>query len=274
MSFSAAAGFVYYAVHQMRIASSDVLRARLDRMLLSRFLPEGVAAEVVRGDEGAAGVSERHACLLSVDLRGFSVFTRERPSAEVIALLMEFRRITHDAVSANQGIIDKYIGDGVLALFLDGTPETQAERALTSVRTIVSRVDVWNDRRQRAGDARSAGRIRTIAALHEGFVLAGVFDDGGRAEFTVLGPAKCAVPHRAASQGGGCRLRCVRSRPRFSFANYHSNSRGPQDAPLRERPRGGAARHLDRVLRDRATFRMSRSRSGEFPRDVGRLSHG
>jgi len=104
----------------MRIASSDVLRARLDRMLLSRFLPEGVAADVVREGETVARVTERHACLLTLDLRGFSVLTRKRPSAGVIAVLMRFRRLVHDAVSANGVIVDKYVGDGVLALSWTG----------------------------------------------------------------------------------------------------------------------------------------------------------
>lgn len=191
LSFAAAAGFVLYAVHRMRIASSDVLRAQLDRMLLSRFLPESVASEVVRGDEGAVGVAERHACLLAFDLRGFSALARDRPSAEVIADLMGFRRIVHDAVSANGGIVDKYIGDGVLALLLEGEPRQQAERAVAAVRSVMGQIDAWNERR--AARANGVGPIRAIAAFHHGPVLAGVFDDGRRAEFTVLGPAMNAL---------------------------------------------------------------------------------
>lgn len=191
LSFAAAAGFVLYAVHRMRIASSDVLRAQLDRMLLSRFLPESVAAEVVRGDEGAVGVAERHACLLAFDLKGFSAFARERPSAEVIADLMGFRRIVHDAVSANGGIVDKYIGDGVLALLLEGEPRQQAERAVAAVQSVMDQIDTWNGRR--AARPSGVGPVRAIAALHHGPVLAGVFDDGRRAEFTVLGPAMNAL---------------------------------------------------------------------------------
>jgi adenylate cyclase len=121
LSFAAAAGFVLYGLHRMRMASSAALRARFDRMLLSRFLPEGVAADVVRSD-GAGEIAERDACLLSVDVRGFSALARQRPSGEVVARLMAFRRLVHDAVSGQQGIVDKYLGDGVLALFLEGTP--------------------------------------------------------------------------------------------------------------------------------------------------------
>lgn len=188
LSFCAAAGFVLYAVHQMRISASEALQARLDRMLLSRFLPEGVAADVVRGD-GAAGAAERHASLLVIDIRGFSAYVREHSRDEAIGTLMEFRRLVHNAVSAHGGIVDKYLGDGVLALFLEGAPELQAESALRTVKDVFRRLEEWNERRISAGEA----PIRVIAGLHSGRVLAGVFDDGRRSEFTVLGPAMNAL---------------------------------------------------------------------------------
>ena len=187
LSFAAAAGFVLYAVHRMRLAWSTIVRVRWDRMLLSRFLPEGVAAEVVRGNE-AAEIAERHACLLLVDIRGFSALTQSRPSQEVISDLMAFRRFVHEAVSRHSGIVDKYLGDGVLAVFLHGTPEQQAIQAFEAACEILRPLDTWKSH------AASPSGIHVIATLHCGFVLAGVFDDGRRAEFTVLGPAMNALP--------------------------------------------------------------------------------
>ena len=187
ISFAAAAGFVFYAVHRMRLVWSAILRARWDRMLLSRFLPEGVATEVVRGEE-AAEIAERHACLMLIDIRGFSGFARSRPSRQVIGDLMAFRRFVHGAVSRHNGIVDKYLGDGVLAVFLDGTPEQQAMRAFEAASEILRPLDAWKIH------AEAPSGTHVITTLHCGFVLAGVFDDGRRAEFTVLGPAMNALP--------------------------------------------------------------------------------
>jgi class 3 adenylate cyclase len=187
LSFAVAAGFVLYAVHRTRLAWAAVLKARWDRMLLSRFLPEGIAAEVVASEE-ATEVAERHACLLAVDIRGFSALTRERPGREIINDLMAFRRFVHDAVSRHGGIVDKYLGDGVLAVFLDGSPEEQAARAFDAANEILRPLNTW-----RSHDEMPSG-THVIATLHCGFVLAGVFDDGRRAEFTVLGPAMNALP--------------------------------------------------------------------------------
>ncbi|QRM34648.1 adenylate/guanylate cyclase domain-containing protein [Microvirga sp. VF16] len=187
ISFATAAGFVFYAVHRTRLAWSTILRAEWDRMLLSRFLPEGVAAEVVRGEE-ATEVAERHACLLLVDIRGFSGLARSRPGRQVIGDLMAFRRFVHEAVSRHGGIIDKYLGDGVLAVFLDGPPEQQAIQAFDAACEVLPPLDTWKNH------AETPSGMHVIATLHCGFVLAGVFDDGRRAEFTVLGSAMNALP--------------------------------------------------------------------------------
>ena len=183
VAFAAAAGFVLYASTWMRRAAASTMRAREQRVMLSRFLPAGVASEVVRTG-GTAGIAQRHATVISVDLRGSSALAREHPPGEVVEWLLDFRRLVHDAVTEHGGIIDKYIGDGVLALFLDGDEDLQAARAVSTAESIFGRLRLLNERRRTSGQP----PLRIIAALHCGQVLAGVFDDGRRAEFTVLGP--------------------------------------------------------------------------------------
>ena len=182
VAFAAAAGFVLYASTWMRRAAASTMRAREERVMLSRFLPAGVASEVVRRG-GTAGIAQRHATVISVDLRGSSALACEHPPAKVVEWLLDFRRLVHDAVAEHGGIVDKYIGDGVIALFLDGVEGEQAGRAVATAEAIFVALDILNERRRAAGQP----ALRVIAALHCGQVLAGVFDDGRRAEFTVLG---------------------------------------------------------------------------------------
>jgi class 3 adenylate cyclase len=80
------------------------------------------------------------------------------------------------------------LGDGVLAVFLHGTPEQQAVQAFEAAREILHPLDTWRSH------AESPSGVHAITTLHCGFVLAGVFDDGRRAEFTVLGPAMNVLP--------------------------------------------------------------------------------
>ncbi|BAQ49312.1 MULTISPECIES: adenylate/guanylate cyclase domain-containing protein [Methylobacterium] len=181
-AFAVASGFVVSTTAWMRSAAAAALRAGEERLMLSRFLPDGVATEVVRTG-GTASVAERHATLLSVDLRGSSALARAYPPALSVAWLLDFRRLVHDAVATHGGVVDKYVGDGVLALFLDGDAGEQAGQALAAAEAMLDTLTALNRERSRAG----CPTLRVIAALHCGPVLAGVFDDGRRAEFTVLG---------------------------------------------------------------------------------------
>ena len=188
-AFVAATVFVVAAVTWMRRAAAAAWHERKDRLLISRFLPEGVAADVIRGDH-SVDIAERHGCILSVDIRGSSKIARDYPASETVAWLLKFRRIVHDAVSWRHGIVDKYLGDGVLVLFLSGSPQEQAEHAVAAGRTLETQVRAWNFERLAKGEP----PLRVIVALHAGRVLAGVFDDGHRAEFTVLGSCVNALP--------------------------------------------------------------------------------
>jgi class 3 adenylate cyclase len=184
LTFIAASLVVVDGVRRLRSAVTMALRLEHERTLLARFVPGSVAVELAR--EGGLGtVRERHACLFALDIRGFSALTREQPRDEVVRALLDVRALSHASVTQHDGIVDKYIGDGVLAHFLVGSPERQARSAFDTALTIRTRLDALNhERREQA-----LPPLAITIALHAGHVLAGVFDDGLRAEFTVLGPA-------------------------------------------------------------------------------------
>ena len=55
--------------------------------------------------------------VLFLDIRGFTAMTRVRPAGETVALLNDFFAEMIDVVDRNHGIINKFLGDGFLALF-------------------------------------------------------------------------------------------------------------------------------------------------------------
>lgn len=182
LTFVAAGLVVIDGVRRLRGAVAAALRMERERTALARFVPDRVAGELA-SESGLAAVRSRHACLLALDIRGFSAFTRSHSQDDVVRALLDIRALTHVAVTAHGGIVDKYVGDGILAQFVVGRPGDQAEAALACVRTIAARVAALNRARRRSDLA----ALRTTIALHAGEVLVGVFDDGHRAEFTVLG---------------------------------------------------------------------------------------
>ena len=184
LTFAAASLVVIDGIRRLRSAVTTALRLEHERTLLARFVPGRVAVRLAR--EGGLGtVRERHACLMALDIRGYSALTRERAQDEMVSALLDVRALAHAAVTEHGGIVDKYVGDGMLAQFMMGRPEAQAHDALAGAQDILARLDRLN--RERAGAGLPT--LRLAIALHSGTVLAGVFDDGQRAEFTVIGPA-------------------------------------------------------------------------------------
>ena len=184
LTFVAASLVVIERIRRLRAALSAALRLEHERSLLARFVPGSVSVRLAQ-EGGFDAVRERHACLFVLDIRGFSALTRERDREEVVRALLDMRALVHACVGENGGIVDKYVGDGVIAHFLVGTPAVQAEGALGASFAILQRLEVMNGERRRLG----LPALRVSIALHAGIVLAGVFDDGLRAEFTALGSA-------------------------------------------------------------------------------------
>ncbi|WP_082504736.1 adenylate/guanylate cyclase domain-containing protein [Methylobacterium sp. Leaf111] len=185
LTFLAASLVVIDGVRRLQMAVTTALRMERERTNLARFVPRRVAGELAQSGGGVGAVQSRHACLFGLDLRGFSAFSRDHAQEEVVRALLDVRALTHVAVSEHGGIVDKYVGDGILAQFIAGRPQAQAEAVLACARTVVARLADLNADRCRE----ERPELRITMALHAGEVLVGVFDDGHRAEFTVLGTA-------------------------------------------------------------------------------------
>lgn len=186
LSFLVAGAFVIEGSLRLRRGVATMLRLEHERATLARFVPAGI--DLVRHD-GPTALQPRHACLLALDIRGFSDLTRRWGEARVLDWLLAVRALAHAAVTGHGGLVDKYVGDGVLAQFVDRAPAEQAAAALACVRDIEARMRQMNEIRRR----QDLPPLALTASLHAGEVLVGVLDDGVRAEFTVLGPAMNAL---------------------------------------------------------------------------------
>jgi adenylate cyclase len=189
-TFVAAGLLVIDGVARLRNAVARALRMEHERTQLARFVPDTVALDLAAEDgDSALGVHRRHACLMILDIRGFSRLSREHPPEAMVAALLAVRAAAQAAVAEAGGLVDKYIGDAVLVQFVVGRPDAQAQAALACALAIRRRIAALNVSRAREG----LFTVRVVVALHAGDLLVGVFDDGVRAEYTVLGPAMNAL---------------------------------------------------------------------------------
>ena len=130
---------------------------------------------------GAAELSEmRRVCVMFVDIRSFTAAARTRTPAEVVARLDAVFEILVDVVDRHNGIVNKFLGDGLLAIF--GAPiddPLEAANAIAAAREMLSAIEASN-----AGDP---WPIRLGIGIHVGQAVAGTVGSPRRKEYTVIG---------------------------------------------------------------------------------------
>lgn len=115
--------------------------------------------------------------VLFCDVRGFTRYAAEADPKEVVAALNELFGGLVPIVARHGGHVDKFVGDGLLAVF--GAPEPHddhADRALAAGCEMVEAVN-----------GGLAGSLRVGAGINSGRVVAGSIGGGGRLNFSVIG---------------------------------------------------------------------------------------
>ena len=123
----------------------------------------------------------RRVCVLFLDIRGFTAMSRVRPADATVALLNDFFAEMIEIVDQHNGIINKFLGDGFLALF--GAPledPKAALHALAAGRGMLAAVDAWNK-------ARPDNALRVGIGIHIGEAVTGTVGSPQRKEYTVIG---------------------------------------------------------------------------------------
>jgi adenylate cyclase len=172
-----------------------LIEEREKRRLRDRFesfmAPERLAVVLDRWEELVAeDRPEVMATVLFSDIRGFTsateTLTRQGRGGEVIRFLNHYIDVMVEAIFAEQGVLDKMLGDGLLVLF--GVPEPSPEHALLAVRAALRMADllpelnaVWP-----LGDQRP---LRIGIGIHSGPLMDGIVGRGRRVEYTVIGDA-------------------------------------------------------------------------------------
>ncbi len=123
----------------------------------------------------------RPVCVLFLDIRGFTAMARTMPAERTVALLNDFFAEMVAIVDRHHGIINKFLGDGFLALFGAPLPDNRAAaNALAAAQAMLVAVDEWN--RRRPGEA-----LRVGIGIHLGDAVTGTVGSPQRKEYTVVG---------------------------------------------------------------------------------------
>jgi adenylate cyclase len=165
-----------------RSANEILAEVRRERANLARFFSPKFVEQLVRIDAPLSVTRRQKAAVLFADIIGFAAQTSGKPPDEVINFLRDLLRLLSEAVFLYDGSIDKFLGDGLMAVFGPPLPSRQdATNAALCALQIRERLDRWNE--QHAPDK----AIRVAVGIHCGEVVQGEVGTDKRLEFTVVG---------------------------------------------------------------------------------------
>lgn len=151
-------------------------KSRFFRSAVALFVGKEVAKDLDRSNRIGLTGQRCMVTILFTDIRGFTAFCESKDPAEVVALLNTYMSRMVAIIVAYHGHVNKFIGDGILAVFSDdnegASPGDHARRAVACATEMVSEV---------------VGEFKTGAGLHSGEVVIGNVGSTDKMEFTVLG---------------------------------------------------------------------------------------
>lgn len=173
-----------------RIAEMDEQARAFNAMLsglrsFERYVPRRLVSQLIASHSGdEVGSEERELTVMFTDIVGFTAMSERLPAAEVARLLNEHFSLLAGCVEAEEGTIDKYIGDALMAFW--GAPDIQEDHALRACRAGLAIAEAMAaDIAERQADGRPAARIRI--GIHSGPVVVGNIGAPGRINYTIVG---------------------------------------------------------------------------------------
>ena len=171
------------------------LNTFLTQSVLKRFLPPAMVEKAATGDLSLSLEPEpRLVTILFSDIVGFTQLSNTLRSRRIAQLLNEYLEAMTEAVFANGGTVDKFIGDAIVALF--GAPEElgsnkQAKRAIAAAKDMHIALDKLNASWQEQGIVGGEGLppVQFRCGIHQGTAVVGLFGGDNRSDYTAVGPA-------------------------------------------------------------------------------------
>lgn len=185
LSFAFTALAVYLLSRDHEWTVKQAVKIEEKRHNLSRFFSPRVVADL-QNASGVLDLQRRNAAIMFIDIRGFTSYAESAPTHELARVLAEYRHIVAGKVFAHGGTVDKFIGDGVMAVFGQPRPmPDDVERALKCAIALTNALEKWRCNTVHCGGP----DLKTGIGLHYGTILGGVLESGFHDEFTVIGDA-------------------------------------------------------------------------------------
>ena len=211
-----------------RLAREEVARANY-----SRFLPEYVVKQMLENPDSfkLGGVSQT-ITILFADIRGFTRISEHAPPEKIVGLLNRYFSAMTDIIFAHGGTLDKYLGDGLMALFgaPTATPD-DASNALNAAVAMQRRLFGINQELRDEGFP----EIGVGMGLHTGEVVVGYIGSDRRSEYTAIGDT-VNTSSRLESNAQGGEILISDATAKAAHSRYKLKPREPIMVKNRQQP--------------------------------------
>ncbi len=166
------------------IMMEDISSEKRMKSTMSRYMDPGLADKLMGGGEEILGGQSSIATVLFSDVRSFTTLSEELGAQGIVSLLNEYFTVMVDCLNAEGGMLDKFIGDAIMAIF--GTPfphEDDPDRAVRCAIDMMVKLNIFNKEREDKGLL----PIDIGIGLNTDSVVSGNIGSPKRMDYTVIG---------------------------------------------------------------------------------------
>lgn len=175
-------GFVTMQIKRRVVRSLQTVAER-DMIvdIFGQHVSREIADEILYGEAGVIESEEREVTIMFVDIRNFSRFAHHRSAHDVVTYLNDFYDMLVDVINDHKGVVFKFMGDGLLAVF--GAPYQKGnsrQQAVAAAKSILQEVN----EKVHNGDIEPT---RIGIGIHHGNAVTGHVGSKTRKEYTIIG---------------------------------------------------------------------------------------
>jgi adenylate cyclase len=162
----------------------DITEEKRVRSTMSRYMSKQVADQLLSAGELELGGKEQKVTVMFSDIRRFTTIAEALGPRQTVSLLNDYFTEMVEVIFQHGGILDKYMGDGIMALY--GAPlvgETDSDNALAAAEAMMERLAALNARRAAAG----AEPLEIGIGFSTGPTVVGNIGSVRRLDYTVIG---------------------------------------------------------------------------------------
>jgi adenylate cyclase len=183
-----------------RILDEQRNRRRMENVF-GRYVSPQVAQEIMRLDDTGAlllGGESRRVTVLFCDARGYTALSEREKPEQVIALINRYFSVIIPCILHNQGMINKFAGDNIMAVW--SAPPDQPNHTLLSTKAALEAQQAIRELQEQYPDL---PKMEFGMGINTGEAVAGNVGSVGRTEYTVIGDAVNVASRLCAAAPGG-----------------------------------------------------------------------